>query len=96
MASLKINFKSHVLPKEIKIFYVVNKVELFLTKPLICMKCLNYGHPKKYCRTEEVCNICTVHKPNMMKTKNVNFNVSSVNASFEHKMADFNCPEYKN
>ena len=30
-------------------------------KPMMCKKCLQFGHPKKYCtRNESYCNICAV------------------------------------
>lgn len=92
--SIKINFRTQVLPKEVKLYYVINKVELFINKPLICKKCLNYGHTKKFCKSEEVCNNCTAikHDDNII-CKPVCKQCKS-NASFTHKTADYKCPVY--
>lgn len=92
--SIKINFRTQILPKEIKLYYVINKVELFINKPLICKRCLNYGHTKKFCKSEEVCYNCTeIKHDDNVKCKQV-CKQCKTNASFTHKTADYKCPEY--
>lgn len=59
--SLKVTFRATVVPNEIKIFYVIKKVQIFVPKPIICRKCLKYGHTAKVCNEKKVtlCNNCT-------------------------------------
>lgn len=94
--SIKINFRSNNIPEEVKLFYVVNKVELFVTRPLLCQNCLNYGHTKKFCKAEELCKICTSKKHNEDIICKLTCKQCKTNTNFEHRTADYRCPEYKN
>lgn len=58
--SVKLTFRSQNIPNEVKLLYVVKKVELFVPKPVLCNKCLRYGHIAKSCRSRDtVCTNCS-------------------------------------
>lgn len=59
--SLKLTFRSTTLPREIKIFYVVKRVDYFIPRPILCRNCLRYGHTARVCKNtkESLCNNCT-------------------------------------
>lgn len=58
--NLKIEFRSSSLPQEMILFYTRKTVEHFIPKPVICRKCLRYGHVDKICRAPvRICAICT-------------------------------------
>ena len=36
-----------------------NRVYPFRNKPMLCKKCLKYGHTKKHCKNQQICSTCT-------------------------------------
>ena len=59
-----LTFNSPTIPKEIKIGYNINKVELFIPNPLRCYKCQKFGHHEDQCRNLSVCGRCGEKNPN--------------------------------
>lgn len=58
--SLKITFRSTTLPKQVILYYTVKQVEYFIPKPLVCNKCLRFGHIARTCRSNETrCGNCS-------------------------------------
>ena len=47
-----------LIPKEEKIGYYLEKVELWIPTPLQCFKCHKYGHYREICRELLICGKC--------------------------------------
>lgn len=106
--SLKITFRSTQIPNEIKIFYVIKKVEWFVPKPIVCKICLKYGHTANVCKSKNttLCNNCTaethaIDEPNCQKSCEHCLKLCLIKCKYcpenenRHRTADFNCPEMK-
>ncbi|GAB0096365.1 hypothetical protein DMENIID0001_118590 [Sergentomyia squamirostris] len=57
---VKIEFRTFLVPREIKIFGAAFRVRLFVPKPTFCRRCLCYGHREKKCLNLERCLTCTL------------------------------------
>lgn len=95
--TVKITFRAPRVPEEVYIHYVATKVSAFIPRPLYCIKCLSYGHFKKYCDPKKValCKICTepVHdgnSPCIPKCKQC-----PPPANQKHQSNDRVCPEFQ-
>lgn len=58
-ALLVITFKSSTLPRVLDVGIHSCLVRQYIPSPLHCLNCFKYGHPKKYCRSERVCALCS-------------------------------------
>ena len=56
--AIKITLKSFELPDRVHIYRVPMRVSQFVDKPFLCKNCKSYGHLKKHCRAEKVCERC--------------------------------------
>ena len=53
-----LTFNKSRTPKEVKIGYCLERVELYVIAPLRCFKCQKYGHNREVCRgTTDMCQI---------------------------------------
>lgn len=58
--SIKITFRSTNIPQQIKLYYTIKKVEHFVPRPVVCNKCLRFGHIARACRSRETkCTNCS-------------------------------------
>lgn len=57
--SIKITFKSTVIPKDIKIYSLSFKVRPFIPPPVQCFNCQRYGHTASSCKSKTRCLICS-------------------------------------
>ncbi|GAB0093076.1 hypothetical protein DMENIID0001_081280 [Sergentomyia squamirostris] len=57
MDKVKIEFRTFLVPREIKIFGAAFRVRLFVPKPTFCRRCLCYGHREKKCLNLERCSM---------------------------------------
>lgn len=100
--TIKIEFRSTTLPKEIILYHVKKEVQPFIPKPTICRKCLRYGHVAAICKstkfscfncTEEIhpldknCTCSHCEKECIPKCKNCN--------SHQHNSMSSSCPVMK-
>lgn len=46
------------MPKEIKLYYTIQKIERFIDRPRQCQKCKKFNHATKFCPNELTCNKC--------------------------------------
>ena len=51
-----LTFEKPSIPKEIRIGYTIERVELYIPAPLRCFKCQKFGHHKEICRGRRVCD----------------------------------------
>lgn len=56
--SFILTFNASGVPEMVKVGYLSLNVRLFIPRPIRCYKCQYYGHPAKFCSTEEVCSNC--------------------------------------
>lgn len=58
--SIKIEFRCTSLPRAMILFYVRKEIQYYIPKPIICRKCLRYGHVDKICKAPtKICINCT-------------------------------------
>ena len=53
-----LNFNTPKPPTEIKISYLITKVETFISNPLRCHNCQKFGHHKEKCTRPPICKNC--------------------------------------
>lgn len=90
--NIKITFRSNKIPDLFKIYFVSRKIEYYIPKPILCKKCLCYGHTTKQCKKEDaiLCKICSeVIHPDENQCKN-KCKFCKVE---EHKTGAAKCPE---
>ena len=56
--TIEITWDRKVLPRYVKIGYIRARVKQFLPNPLLCMRCGDYNHIAKYCKSPEMCGWC--------------------------------------
>lgn len=59
-----LTFNTPTIPKEIKIGYLIEKVDQYIPIPLRCFKCHKFGHHRETCRGHKVCGKCAENEPN--------------------------------
>lgn len=47
------------LPNQIKLWYQIHNIDLFIDKPRACYKCFAYNHPPKTCTNKQTCVKCS-------------------------------------
>lgn len=104
--SLKVTFRSTSLPREVKVCYVVRRVDHFIPRPIVCRNCLRYGHTAKYCKAKEsLCNNCAEETHNFHNNTCNNScahcnNTCSTKCKYcgdngNHRTTAFVCPKMK-
>lgn len=69
--NIKITFRSNKLPDNLKIYFVSRRVDHYILKPLMCKKCLIYGHTKNNCKSSvDLCINCAENQHNEQNCKN--------------------------
>ena len=58
-----LTFNSSTIPKEIKIGFTIETVELYILAPLWCFKYQKLGHHKDICREQQICGKCGETNP---------------------------------
>lgn len=89
--NIKITFRSSKLPEIFKIYFAPRRVDYYIPKPMLCKKCLIYGHIKKNCKsTNEFCKTCTeiIHEK-----ENQCINKCKYCKNNQHKTGAAECPE---
>lgn len=79
------------LPSEVKIYYQIHKISLFIDRPRPCLNCWNFNHSTKFCRAQKSCrNYSESHEGTCQAE-----NLKCSNCSEEHSAEDKSCPIYK-
>uniref|UniRef100_A0A240SYU6 RNase H type-1 domain-containing protein n=1 Tax=Phlebotomus papatasi TaxID=29031 RepID=A0A240SYU6_PHLPP len=92
---LKITFRGTKLPNSMSIYGINLRVTYFIPMPLFCRKCLSYGHFKKYCTGEEICEGCTEKHVSEEERKDCVKVWCKFCKNDEHKTHDKSCKERK-
>lgn len=56
--SVIVTFAGSILPKEIKAWPLIYRVDTLSPRPLQCVKCWRYGHTLRGCRSSPRCRVC--------------------------------------
>ena len=67
------------------------KVYEYIKKPLLCTKCLDYGHSKKVCQGSAKCRNCAAEEQH----ENCTNDKRCYHCSLNHEAGNKNCQEYK-
>lgn len=81
------------IPKEIRLFWSINKIEKFVDSPRQCLKCFKFNHSTKKCKvTEALCPRCGSTHLETCPAESP----SCVNCKAPHQATDKTCPSRKN
>lgn len=93
--SVKITFLSQRLPNYIVVHSVRSEIFPFISRPVICLNCMRYGHRAVGCRGKKRCGACG--NPHDIKECQRDGPPKCLHCNGEHVTTDFhNCEEYKN
>ena len=57
--TIVLTFARPTVPKNIKVAYMVVRVEVYIPNPMMCHKCQHFGHVAKFCRSKDyICANC--------------------------------------
>lgn len=89
--SVKIWFRQTTLPNNVLLYLANVRVRHFIPNPILCRKCLRYGHTQKFCKdSKETCSNCAnKHEGECNNPTNCKY------CNTNHKTIDRRCPEYK-
>ena len=62
-----LTFNTPMVPKDLKIFYRVIKVDIYIPNPLRCYNCQKFGHHEDRCKSEKTCGQCGKKDPHPMR-----------------------------
>jgi hypothetical protein len=100
LETVAIHFQSDYLPKRVKLYGgVIFPVHKYKKTPLICNRCLNYGHPARLCKNQYPnCKFCAgKHNsgdcPNKLGKETHTPTCYHCNGA--HTGDSFNCPKYQ-
>lgn len=90
---ISVTFRANKLPAEVKLYCCNNRVLPFINKPVLCGKCLRYGHKTDSCRSKGRCAACSQQHEGMEQGE-CNNKILCLYCKKEHKTTDPNCPEW--
>ncbi|XP_050547326.1 uncharacterized protein LOC126909010 [Daktulosphaira vitifoliae] len=92
---VELKFLSSKLPEKLLIFKVIFTVSPSIRSPVICNKCLRYGHTAKFCRSKARCARCGAndHIGSDCPNKDIS-TLSCVHCKGSHEATDRACPEW--
>ena len=80
-----------ILPTEVKLWYQLFRISLFHDKPRHCLKCFNYTHSTKSCRSEkQLCSTCGDSHTGPCSSA-----PQCINCKGPHAATDSSCPRYQ-
>lgn len=81
-------FGTH-LPKEIKLWFQLHRISLFVDKPRQCPRCFKFNHNLKACRSPQICKSCGISHEEPCSSA-----ISCANCQGNHMATDKTCPAY--
>lgn len=91
--TFKITFATNIVPREMSIFMLKTKINLYFDKPMYCSNCGQFAHTQKRCQNTKKCG-----KDDYVDEKQCQNEmqcVNSVNCLGEHELVPKVCPTYK-
>ena len=89
-----LTFGTSILPRTIKVGYLVTKVEVYIPNPLQCFNCFKFGHGASKCTADEVCPNCSGDGI-QHNEKDCKYPVKCINCNGEHSARSKHCPVWK-
>ena len=92
--TIVLTFGTAILPRTIRIGYLITKVDVYIPSPLQCYDCFKFGHGTKSCRASDICGNCggDGYKHNEQDCK---YPTKCVNCNEEHNARSKDCPIWK-
>ena len=89
-----LTFGTSILPRTLKVGYLVTKVDIYIPNPLLCFNCFKFGHGSKTCRVQLVCPNCSGngHQHN---EKDCKYPLKCINCGEEHSARSKECKTWK-
>lgn len=53
-----LTFGTSILPRTIKVGYLITKVDVYIPNPLQCYNCFKFGHNERNCKGDHACHLC--------------------------------------
>lgn len=87
-----LTFKRFQLPTSIKFGFHSVLVKTYIPNPMRCLNCFLYGHTRKNCKNDRICDQCSMvfHEPVACTTDKF-----CVNCNGSHDNFDKECPRFK-
>lgn len=79
------------IPSEVKLYYQIHKLTMFIDRPRPCLNCWQYNHNTKSCRSDKLCKFCSVSH----EGKCQGLSPKCSNCQGEHTADDKSCPLYE-
>ena len=86
-----VTFNTPTLPKQVKIFYRLIKVELYIPNPLRCFECQRFGHHEDRCTAAPVCAKCGKEGFCGVRSENCKGPINCVNCGKDHPAYSNKC-----
>lgn len=86
-----LTFGTPVLPTEVKIGYLIEKVKMYIPNPRRCFNCQRYGHGHGTCNHPQVCAKCGVEGHEF---RNCNETPKCFHCHQNHDTSDKTCPKW--
>ena len=86
-----LHFKTHSLPKELKVGYLNVLVKPYIPSPIRCYKCLRLGHHKDVCRSRPSCHSCGYEDTDGHSCGTERY---CINCDSSHSPWDRSCPSW--
>lgn len=89
-----VTFRSHQLPREVRMFCCTNRVQPFASKAVFCQKCLRYNHRTQNCRSRQRCEKCSLsHEEEGYGNCQKPVKCLHCKTEGKHQTGDYACPE---
>ena len=86
-----LTFNTPTVPKDIKIFYRLIKVEMYIPNPLRCFECQRFGHHEDRCTAAPVCAKCGKEGYCGPRSENCKGTIKCVNCGKDHPAYSNKC-----
>lgn len=90
--TFKVTFATNVVPKELNIFMIMTKINMYYDKPMYCYNCGQFAHTQKRCKNTKKCKKCGLDDHEEQQCQN---ETKCVNCLGQHDLNPKTCPTYK-
>ncbi|GBL82122.1 hypothetical protein AVEN_252324-1 [Araneus ventricosus] len=88
-APVLITILGTTLPEHIKMWFIHQKINLFIDRPRMCNKCFSFFHATRTCNLNPACHQC-----GQIHTSSCQSPMQCINCKGNHSALDKNCPHY--
>lgn len=91
---VELKFLSPRLPDKLNIFKVIHEISPSIRSPVQCLRCLRFGHTRKFCRSKERCSHCGEFNHSLDTCMNLTSPPKCFNCKLDHVASDRSCSEW--